>query len=291
MSFIAVPNIAEGRDEAVIAQLTNAVSRARLLDIHRDFDHNRTVFTLAGDEVELTQAAVDLAIATRTIDMRAHVGAHPWLGALDVFPIVPIEPSAETLVRAERVATDIARAIGERARRPVYLYGRASTRSETSALPALRKGGLDRLTQRAKQGLIPDFGPNTIDARSGVVCVGARGPLIAFNVMVDGTLDEVRAIAARVRATNGGPLGIRALGLWLASKNQGQVSMNLTAPERTSIESAFDVVAGQSRAIGVEPIATEIVGLPLARYLPDEKSEAARLLIEPGRSLEEAISA
>ncbi|MDQ3908410.1 MAG: hypothetical protein M3268_08700, partial [Acidobacteriota bacterium] len=151
-------------------------------------------------------------------------------------------------------------------------------------------GGLATLMRRASDGLLPDFGPRTIDPRTGVVCLGARGPLIAFNVMIDGALVEARAIASRVRTTGGGPAGIRALGVWLETKTRAQISMNLVEPDRTGIESAFEAVAREARAIGVEPVATEIVGLPLARYLPAEKSEAARLLIEPGRSLEEAIS-
>jgi glutamate formiminotransferase len=292
MTFIAVPNLSEGRDDLLIARFAEAAAEATVLDLHRDTDHNRTVLTMAGEESELVAGLTALASAALAIDLTAHDGIHPWVGALDVCPIVPLgEVSEATLRDAARVADGVGRRIGLEVGLPVYLYGSAAKREETRSLPLLRSGGLAALRERAARGLVPDYGPLEIDVRSGVVCVGARGPLIAFNVMLDTDVEIARRIAARVRSRSGGPHGIRALGLWLDSKNLAQVSMNLVEPERTGIDQAFDAVANEAEVRGVTIVGTELIGLPPARFMPDPKCEAARLLIEPGRSLEEAMNA
>ena len=289
MSLIAVPNVSEGRDKRLIDRMKSAVRSADLLDVHSDVDHDRTVLTLAGSESELVAATTELTRAALSIDLSRHRGVHPRLGVLDVCPIVP--PSTEGMEMAVNVADHVGRDIGERLGLPVFLYGFAAKRRETEALPALRAGGLDGLRERMARGFVPDYGPGTIDERHGVVCVGARGPLIAFNVTLDSGVRIAREIAGRIRTVGGGPPGIRALGLWLDSKQMSQVSMNLIDPDRTGIQEAFEAVARETGSRGATIAGTEIVGLPRARYMPDPKSEAARLLIKPGRSLEEAMNA
>jgi glutamate formiminotransferase len=170
-------------------------SAARILDVHSDATHNRSVFTVAGETEALMDALATLARACRSIDLRTHTGVHPRLGGLDVCPIVAY---GIDLTRAAALARSAAEAIAERARLPVYLYGAAATRPETRELPELRRGGLRRLMARAATGLPPDIGPRTIDARHGVVCVGARGVLIAFNVWFEGDVRVARAIAGPV---------------------------------------------------------------------------------------------
>jgi glutamate formiminotransferase len=167
---------------------------------------------------------------------------------------------------------------------PVYLYGEASTRPEIKELPDLRRGGLGRLIERAGNGLHPDHGPRDIDLRRGVVCVGARGPLIAFNVWLEADGDAAQRIAAGVRA----PGLLRALGLNLGT-DTSQVSMNLVQPGALGIDEAFDRIEALSRAQGVRVLRTEIVGLVPERFLPSPDATAARLLIEPGRSVESVL--
>lgn len=284
MGLIAVPNVSEGRDASRIAALAEAVegSGARVIDTHSDAAHHRTVFTVHGTPGDLVDGLTRLACAARAIDLETHGGVHPRLGVLDVCPIVPhVLDMQEAIACARRTGE----AIGARCDLPVYLYGRAATRSESSELPDLRRGGLASLIERSTRDLPPDHGPMRIDPRHGVVCVGARGPLIAFNIWIDGDADRARAIARSVR----GP-GVRALGLALDERT-AQVSLNLTDPGSVGIDAAFERVRTSTEADGVRIRGTEIVGVPPERFMPDPTKEAARLLLKPGRSLENALTA
>ena len=287
MGLIAVPNISEGRNVALIEHFAGEMASggARVLDTHSDALHNRSVFTVAGHDERLIEAAVTLASNCLTIDLTAQQGLHPRLGGLDVCPFVPLgsdlEPAIEVALSA---AKDIARGTGL----PVFLYEAAAAREETRSLPSLRRGGLEGLARRVAAGLTPDFGPAEIDPRRGVVCVGARRPLLAFNMILRSGASEASRIANAIRTSGGGPPGIRALG-WGLEPGRAQVSMNLTDPQQTGIDAAFEVVAQEAQRIGVEVIGTEIVGLPPERFMPDPQKEAARLLIRPGRSLENAL--
>lgn len=280
--LIAVPNISEGRDvDRISATHALLAERVRVLDVHSDGVHNRTVFTVAGDDDDTVAAMCELALACRDIDMTVYDGVHPALGGLDVVPFVMgDEPN-----RALAAATTTARTIGEQ-EIPVYLYGHAARRPAAEELPDLRKGGLRGLSERARHGFTPDEGPSTIDPYTGVVCIGARGVLIAFNVWLTGSLDAARAIARDIRV----PGKLRALGVDMGGSNT-QVTMNLIAPEELGIDEAFVRVARAASARVVGVTATEIVGLVPERFLPEPNAEAARLLMEPGRSLESAISA
>lgn len=279
--------MSEGRDRARISALARAVRAGgtRVLDVHSDPWHNRSVFTVAGEPDEMTVSMARLAVAARSIDLRLHEGVHPRLGALDVCPVVAFRI---TLSDATAIALSVARAIATRARLPVYLYGAAARRPETRELPDLRRGGLARLAERARAGLDPDLGPSSIDPRRGVVCVGARGPLIAFNVWLQGGVDLARRIAAGVRSSGGGPPGVRAIGVRVGDRSQ--VSMNLVAPEVTGIDAAYEAVEARVGELGGLVTATEIVGLVPERYRPAPNRQAARLLTTPGRTLESALT-
>ncbi|HYO61385.1 MAG TPA: glutamate formiminotransferase [Actinomycetota bacterium] len=278
-----MPNVSEGRDRRLIERLAASVSGAgaRVLDVHSDAVHNRTVITAAAEAPVLAAAMAALAREATAIDLTRHTGVHPRIGVLDVCPFVVDEAPVDEVVQVARSAGAL---VAETAGLPVYLYAHAATRSECAALPALRKGGLERLIERSETDLPPDFGVTPIDPRRGVVCVGARGVLVAFNVWLRAAPDVARRVAARVRAELGGA-GVRTLGLDVGG-GLTQVSMNVTEPDRAGVDDAYRAVAAGAAAEGAEVHATEIVGLPPERYMPDPDAEAARLLIEPGRSLE-----
>ena len=287
MTLIAIPNVSEGRDLSTIGRLEGAVSsHARLLDTHSDGVHHRSVLTCSGSDDDLVLAMTALADAATTLDLTHHEGAHPRVGVLDVCPIVPHGSSLEEAIRvAHRTGSSIGGEVGL----PVYFYGAAATTPERRELPQLRKGGLAGLIARAEAGSAPDEGPQVIDPRHGVVCVGAREVLIAFNVWLDASVEVARSIATKVRSAGDGPQGIRALAIPL-SGSSSQVSMNLTAPHLTGIEQAFELVERAAERAGVRVLNTEIVGLVPERFLPPQNAKAARLLRGPGRSLESQLA-
>lgn len=288
MPLIAVPNVSTGSDEKTIGALVEAVraSGAVVLDIHSDAIHERSVFTVTAGEDALTGAMVALSQGTRVLDLTMQPGVHPRVGVFDVCPFVPHGDTKMT--DAVSAARAVGPLIAERSGMPVYLYGEAALRPATRHLPDLRRGGLAGLRSRAQHGLEPDFG-GRIDPRLGVVCVGAREVLIAFNVWIRGDLAIARAIAGRVRESAGGLPGVRSLGLEITPPDICQVSMNLTAPGATGIEAAFEAVEANAGAMRATVLATEIVGLPPGRFWPPPDAKATRLLREPGRSLEEAL--
>jgi glutamate formiminotransferase len=285
MPLLAIPNISESRPAGGVAQAAEAVQNAggRLLDVHSDAVHNRSVFTTTAADDVLIEAMVSLATACKAIDLSSHVGVHPRVGALDVCPFVPHHTDLEHAIDAARRA---GRAIANEVGAPVFFYGAASTRSETRELPYIRRGGLATLIERMAKGLAPDEGPSEADPRYGAVLVGARGPLIAFNVWLETDLTEARSIAGTVREKG----RVRTLGLKI-DDTRCQVSMNLTAPHEASIEDVFRRVEVSAADVGARVLATEIVGLVEDRFLPDPDAKVARLLIEPGHSLESALSA
>jgi glutamate formiminotransferase len=288
MPLIAIPNVSTGSDESIRA-LAEVVeqSGATLLDVHSDAVHERSVFTASGATDSLIEAMVGLAQHARHLNLFTQRGVHPRLGVLDVCPFVPHgETTMEEAILAARSA---GASIAERAALPVYLYGAAAARRETRDLPQIRRGGLERLRARVQE-LPPDFGEPQIDERLGVVCVGARGVLIAFNVWLRCGLETARGIAARIREAGGGLAGVRTLGLEIQAPDVCQVSMNLTEPHITGIEAAFEEVASEADERAASVLATEIVGLVPARFWPSPDARATRLLREPGRTLEAALS-
>jgi len=288
MPLVAIPNVSTGNASTLrgfedIIRSAGAV----VLDTHSDAVHDRSVLTVGGGVTALQRAMVALANAARRIDLSAQKGVHPRIGALDVCPFVPHEHTG--IEMAIDVARKTGELIAEHAGVPVYLYGEAATRSTTRLLSDLRRGGLTGLRARAEQSLPPDFGPTVVKESTGVVCVGAREVLIAFNVWLRCPLEGARSIASRVREAGGGLPGVRALGFPMGS-DVAQVSMNLTAPAIAGIAEAFEAVDVEAQRLRVEVLATEIVGLPPERFQPPPLARATRLLREPGRSLEAALA-
>ncbi len=255
----AVPNFSEGRDLGTIDALGAAISaHAELLDVHADADHNRSVFTLVGDEAALVEALVaGVACARDRIDLREHEGAHPRIGAADVVPVVPIRP--EDRERAGAAALTLARRLGEEVELPVFLYGDLAP----GRGPAFfRRGGPTELQRRIDAGeLAPDFGPARLDERAGGVIVGARRPLIAFNVNLRGELAGAQEIAAVVRERGGGFPGVRALGLDLPRAGFVQVSMNVEDWEAAALHEIVARIEQEAAARGLEVVGSELVGL------------------------------
>jgi glutamate formiminotransferase len=256
----AVPNFSEGRDRATIAAIGDALAgHARLLDVHSDEDHNRSVYTLAGSEEELVAALLaGIACARERIDLRRHEGAHPRVGAADVVPLVPIqEVDAE---RARAAALELARRVGEELALPVFLYADLAP----GRGPAFfRRGGPEELQRRIDVGeLAPDFGPRRLDERAGGVIVGARPPLIAFNVNLAGDdLDAARDVARAVRARDGGLPGVRALGLRLPRAGRVQVSLNVEDWRSSPLHEVVQAVEREANARALKVTGSELVGL------------------------------
>jgi glutamate formiminotransferase len=255
----SVPNFSEGRDRATLDALAGALSaRARLLDVHADADHNRSVFTLVADEHALVEALVAaIACARERIDLRRHEGAHPRVGAADVVPVVPLRPG--DMERAKRAALALAERVGGELDLPVFVYGELAP----GRGPAFfRAEGLEGLRRRVESGeLAPEFGPARIEERSGAVLVGARRPLIAFNVNLRGELEAAREIAAAVRERDGGFPGVRALGLELPRAGLVQVSMNVEDWEAAALHDLLAAIEREASARGAKGVGSELVGL------------------------------
>jgi glutamate formiminotransferase len=255
----AVPNFSEGRDAAVLDALRAALSApARLLDVHVDADHHRSVFTLVGEPADLVETLLaGVACAREQIDLRRHEGAHPRIGAADVVPVVPIRPA--DMERATEAARVLARRVGDELGLPVFLYGELAP----GRGPAFfRRGGPNELQQRIDVGdVAPAFGPPRLDERAGGVIVGARRPLIAFNVNLRGTLEAAREVAAVVREAGGGFPGVRALGLDLPRAGVVQVSMNVEDWEAAALHDIVERVEEEATARGAELLGSELVGL------------------------------
>jgi glutamate formiminotransferase len=256
----AVPNFSEGRDRATIDAIGDALAaHARLLDVHSDADHNRSVFSLVGDGDELIAALLaGIACARDRIDLRRHEGAHPRIGAADVVPVVPVSP--EDAGRARAAALELARRIGEELELPAFLYADLAP----GRGPAFfRRGGPDELQRRIDAGeLAPDFGPPRLDERAGGVIVGARPPLIAFNLNLAGDdLEGAREIARAVRERDGGLPGVRALGLRLPRAGHVQVSLNVENWQASPLHEVVAAVEREAAARGLEVTGSELVGL------------------------------
>jgi glutamate formiminotransferase/glutamate formiminotransferase/formiminotetrahydrofolate cyclodeaminase len=256
----SVPNFSEGRDPVLIGLLGQELAeRARLLDIHTDPDHHRSVFTLVGDDAEVVDALLAaVAVARARIDLREHEGVHPRIGAADVVPLVAVRP--EDMERARAAALTLAERIGGELELPVFLYGELGGGHGPAFF---RRGGPAELQRRIDAGEVaPDFGPSRLDPAAGGVIVGARRPLIAFNVNLAGASGEVaREIAAVIRERGGGFPGVRALGLGLSRAGKAQVSMNVEDWEAAALHDILVAVEREAQARGVEVEGSELVGL------------------------------
>ena len=287
MSLLAVPNFSEGRDTSVIAAIRAALDADRgLLDRHSDPEHNRTVYTLAGEGRALEERlAAGASVAIEQIDMRRQRGLHPCIGALDVCPLVWLDIEGREPARAR------ARSVGERIGSlgvPVFLYGELASSEERQERAFFREGGLTALRQRMKAGeLAPDMGPEIPHLSAGATLVTARPPLAAFNIELD-TGDAVVAqrIAAAVREAGGGSAGVRAIGLPLEG-GRSQVSTNVHDPIAVPLRMIVARVTELAAEQGARPVEAEIVGLvPAAalqgfpRELPIRDFDPERHVIE-----------
>ncbi|MBN1437842.1 MAG: glutamate formimidoyltransferase [Anaerolineales bacterium] len=258
-----VPNFSEGCDGATIGAILSAaraVPGACLLDSSGDRDHNRTVVTLAGDPAAMLEAAfAAVRRAAERIDLRRHTGVHPRIGAADVVPFIPLQGAS--MEDCAELARALGRRIGDELEIPVYLYGEAAARPERKNLSAIRRGGYEGLAAAigSDPARRPDFGPARLGP-AGAAAVGARGPLIAFNVYLKtGDVEIARAVAEKIRASSGGLPALKALGLPVGGL--AQVSMNLTDYRRTSVRQAFEAVRAEAASLGAEIEKSELVGL------------------------------
>ncbi len=260
-----IPNFSEGRDlnkvETVVEEVRKTAG-AKLLDYFSDPDHNRSVVTFIGDPEAVKKAALRLSLkAIDLIDMRAHTGGHPRIGAVDVVPFVPIR--GMDMPHAVHLSQEFGRELGEKAGLPVYFYGEAATDPKRNKLSDIRKGQYEGLAEKlATPGWEPDAGDRTFNPKSGATVVGARLPLIAFNVnLPTRDLNLAKQIAKRIRETGGGVPSIQALGVELKDKGMVQISMNLTNYRQASIPRAVEAIRAELSGTGVEIAETELVGL------------------------------
>jgi len=283
-----VPNVSEGREAARIAELRGAFAHgAGLLDSHSDPDHDRSVFTLAGEPEALRDAlTMGAEKAVETIDMTAYRGLHPAVGALDVCPVVWLDPA--TRASARTTALEVAEQVGGLGV-PVFLYGSLASRPEHAERAYFRNGGLSELWLRMEGGeLRPDYGPAEPHRTAGVTLVTARPPLAAFNVELDSDDVEVaRAVAAGLRETGGGPAGVRAIGLLLSS-GRAQVSTNVHDPLSVPLGEVVARVRELAAPLGARPLEAELVGLVPRAALAGYPADVPMRGFDPRRHVIEA---
>jgi glutamate formiminotransferase / 5-formyltetrahydrofolate cyclo-ligase len=295
-----VPNISEGRRPGVIADIAAALERVpglRVLDVQSDAAHNRSVLTLAGDAAAMTAGIpVLFEKALAAIDLRSHQGEHPRLGAVDVVPFIPID--GVTMDECVALAKSIAADVAGRFSLPIYLYEDASKSPARKNLEDIRRGEFEGLAAKiAKPEWAPDYGPAVAHATAGASVIGARMPLIAYNINLNtNRLDVAKKIASAIRMSSGGLRYVKAMGIPLADRGIVQVSMNLTNYEKTPIFRVFDLVKREAERYGVSVLESEIVGLvPAAAllqsveyYLQLEGFSAAQVLENKLRAAPEA---
>ena len=265
MVIECVPNVSEGRRPEIVAAMADtirAIEGVRLLDYSSDASHNRSVLTLAGDAAGVERAVLALVErAVADIDLRTHRGEHPRMGAVDVVPFVPIEgvTMADCVALARKVGAEIAR----RFTVPVYLYEEASNNPARKNLEDIRRGEFEGLAAKmASEGWAPDFGPASPHPSAGATVVGARMPLIAYNInLATNRLDVAKKIAAAIRHSSGGYRYVKAMGIALEERGIVQVSMNLTNFEKTPMFRVFETVKREAERYGVSVLESEIVGL------------------------------
>jgi glutamate formiminotransferase len=260
-----IPNVSEGRRPDVVARIAEAVRAVpgvRLLDHSSDISHNRSVFTLVGDAPSLKVATLALfADAISAIDLRTHQGEHPRLGAVDVVPFVPID--GVTMAECVALAKEVGAAVASQFDVPVYLYEEAAANPARRNLEDIRRGGFEGLAAKMTHAeWIPDFGPPHPHPSAGASVIGARMPLIAYNINLNtDRLDVAKKIAAAARHSSGGLRHVKAMGVRLENRNLTQVSMNLTDFQQTPMFRVFELVKREAERYGVSVLESEIVGL------------------------------
>ena len=268
-----IPNFSEGRNQAVIDGLIRTAQEipgCTLLDVQSDATHNRSVFTMVGSPEGMEEAAVRLAQkAAETIDMRKHTGAHPRMGAVDVIPFVPAMDMTigECVALSKRAAQRIWEEVGI----PSFLYEQSAASPERARLESIRKGQFEGMPEKLLQPQwAPDYGGRAIHPTAGITAIGARMPLIAFNVNLDTDRIEVaQSIAKTIRASSGGFRYCKAIGLKLEQRAITQVSMNLVNYEGTTIYQVFEMIRALADRWGARIVGSELVGLAPAKALLD----------------------
>ena len=281
MIIECIPNVSEGQRLDVVAGIADALratAGVRLLNHSADPSHNRSVFTFVGDAAAVEAAALVLfERAVAAIDLRGHRGVHPRVGAVDVVPFVPI--AGVTMDDCVALARRVGATVGERFRIPVYLYEAAASEPARRDLENIRRGQFEGLAARmATSGWEPDYGPPAPHPTAGASVIGARMPLIAYNINLNSDrLDIAKAIAATIRHSSGGFPFVKAMGVSLAHKGIVQVSMNLTNYEQTPLGRVFDAVKLEAERHGVSVLESELVGLIPAAALASTSPEHLQL--------------
>ncbi len=275
-----VPNVSEGRRLDVVSRCVDAcrVPGVTVLDHSSDAAHNRSVLTLAGDAAGLKAAILGLyGAALPEIDLRSHSGEHPRMGAVDVVPFIPIE--GVTMAECVTLAREVAAEVAQRFKVPVFLYEEAASTPARRNLEDIRRGEFEGLaTKLAQPDWAPDFGPAAPHVSAGASVVGARMPLVAYNVnLATDRLDVAKKIAAAVRHSSGGFRYVKAMGIDLGDRRVVQVSMNLTNFEKTPIFRVFDTIVREAERYGVAVLESEIVGLVPASALFNVAAHYLRL--------------
>ena len=278
-----VPNFSEGRRPDVVKSIVEAISLASNVNVVNyswDVDHNRSVVTMLGipDDIRKSMLA-GAAVAVKCIDLNHHTGGHPRIGAVDVIPVVPIADTtmSEAVELSRLIGDDIASQLGL----PVFFYEESATTEARRNLAVIRKGGFEALKS---EGLIgnrtPDLGPFEIHPTAGAVAVGARGPLIAYNVNLatDDVLISKKIAAAirRLRNNGSGMPGVKAIGVYLASRGIAQVSTNITRPDLITIYDVYSFIEREAKAMGVEVLESELIGAMREQTLIDAVRSAMR---------------
>ncbi len=292
--FQCVPNFSEGRRSDVVEKIVMAMCQAApvsMADYSSDVDHNRSVVTLVGTAPDIQAAMLAGArTAVELIDMNQHEGVHPRIGAVDVIPVVPLGDS--TMDEAVALAHKIGQWIASELDVPVYFYEDCALRDHCANLADVRKGGYEGLKAGKLTGKkAPDLGPHELHPTAGATVVGARGPLVAYNInLATGNVDIAQRIAAevrRLRDSGEGMEGVKAIGLYLASRGIAQVSFNLTKPDATGIWEVYSFVEAEARAEGVDILESELIGALSEQFLVDAARKAMRFTdLGPERVLE-----
>ena len=287
-----VPNFSEGRDVEKIEKIVDpfrGMEGVKLLDYQRDEDHNRLVVTAIGSPAPLKKASIEaIGAAVSIIDMRTHEGQHPRMGAVDVVPFIPIRNTS--MAEAVELSKEVAREVAETYDLPVFLYEKSAARPERENLANIRKGQFEGMAEKMKNpDWKPDFGPPTVHPTAGATAIGARMPLVAFNVNLDTNKIEIAdQIAKKVRHLSGGLRYCKGIGIELKERGIVQVSMNMTDYTKTALYRALELIKIEARRYGVNVVGSEIIGLVPTEALVDT---AAYYLGLDGFSMEQVLEA
>lgn len=268
-----IPNFSEGQNQEIIdglVQVAKGVPGVTLLDYSSDASHNRSVFTLVGDEINIQEVAFQLVkYASEHIDMTKHVGEHPRMGATDVVPFVPVKDI--TAQECVEISKQVAKRINDELNIPIFLYEDSATSPDRVNLAKVRKGQFEGMPEKLLQEeWAPDFGERKIHPTAGVTAVGARMPLVAFNVNLDTSdITIANKIAKIVRGSSGGFKYCKGIGVMLEDRNIAQVSMNMVNFEGTPLYRALETIRFEAKRYGVNVIGTELIGLAPAKALID----------------------